>query len=207
MNDGVILLSLGVGAPPMLPQGEIPVSFTDKDGAFNKDLAERYIQNGLRRSVGEFTDGQVDEYLAQHDARPRRIHGQRERRRKSGTTTYARTTPRTIKFIRFTPAYFNKNKPKTTSRRALNAWIADNGRATHRRIPRPTSTATPISRKQVRARHVFAQGRKLRVGRSEERRPRSRPKSLLAPGKGWASRSHELAKKVQWRSHHGRERR
>ena len=31
VNDGVILLSLGVDAPPEVPQGEIPVSFADKD--------------------------------------------------------------------------------------------------------------------------------------------------------------------------------
>ena len=61
------------------PQGEIPVSFTDKEGAFNKDLAERYIQNGLRRSVGEFADAQVDEHLAAHDARAHRVVGQCQR--------------------------------------------------------------------------------------------------------------------------------
>ena len=42
VNDGVILLTLGVGAPPEVPQGEIPVSFEDKDGTFNAELAKRY---------------------------------------------------------------------------------------------------------------------------------------------------------------------
>ncbi len=124
VNNGIILLSLGVGAPPMLPQGEIPVSFNDKEGAFNKDLAERYIQNGLRRSVGEFADAQVDEYLA---AQMRELVG--------STVTvssaevwddYVRENDNAkISYVRFSPAYYIKQKPDTSDA-ALAAWIADN---------------------------------------------------------------------------------
>ena len=124
VNEGIILLSLGVGAPPMLPQGEIPVSFTDKEGAFNKDLAERYIQNGLRRSVGEFADAQVDEYLA---AQMRELIASSVNVSEAEVwDDYVRENDNaTIKYVRFTPAYYTEQKP-ATSEAALTAWIGDN---------------------------------------------------------------------------------
>ena len=110
VNEGVILLSLGVGAPPMLPQGEIPVSFTDKEGAFNKDLAERYIQNGLRRSVGEFAESQVDEYLA---AKMRELVASSVNVSDAEVwDDYVRENDTAkIKYVRFTPAYYVEQKP------------------------------------------------------------------------------------------------
>jgi peptidyl-prolyl cis-trans isomerase D len=152
VKDGVILLSLGVGAPPMLPQGEIPVSFTDKDGAFNKELAERYIQNGLRRSVGEFAEGQVDEYLA---AKMRELIG-------SSVTVsdaevwddYVREHDTAkVKYIRFTPAYYAKQK-RQTSEAALDAWMEDNADRLTAEYEANKHRYTNLE-KQVRARHVL----------------------------------------------------
>lgn len=152
VNEGVILLSLGVGAPPMLPQGEIPVSFTDKDGAFNKELAERYIQNGLRRSVGEFADGQVDEYLA---AEMRDLV--------SSTVSvsdaeiwddYVRENDTAqLKYVRFTPAYYAKQKPDTSDA-ALVAWIEANADRLSAEYEANKHRYTNLE-KQVRARHVL----------------------------------------------------
>jgi peptidyl-prolyl cis-trans isomerase D len=152
VNDGVILLSLGVGAPPMLPQGEIPVSFADKDGAFNRDLAERYIQNGLRRSVGEFADAQVDEYLAAQ---------MRELVTSSVNVSaaevwddYVRENDTAqIKYVRFTPPYYDRQKPPT-SETALEAWIADNEDRLTNEYAANKHRYTNLE-KRVRARHIL----------------------------------------------------
>lgn len=152
VNEGVILLSLGVGAPPVLPQGEIPVSFTDKEGAFNKDLAERYIENGLRRSVGEFAQAQVDEYLA---AKMRDLVA-------SSVTVsdaevwddYVRENDTAkIEYVRFTPAYYTKQKPET-SEAALEAWMARNAERLDEEYEANKHRYTDVE-KQVHARHIL----------------------------------------------------
>lgn len=152
VNEGVILLSLGVGAPPMLPQGEIPVSFNDKDGTFNKDLAERYIQNGLRRSVGEFAEGQVDEYLAAH---------MRELVASSVNVSeaeiwddYVRENDTAkIKYVRFAPAYYARSKPPTSDE-ALKAWIKNNEERLTAEYEANKHRYTNVE-KQVHARHIL----------------------------------------------------
>ncbi|MGB8329555.1 MAG: peptidylprolyl isomerase [Polyangiales bacterium] len=152
VKDGVILLSLGVGAPPVLPQGEIPVSFADKEGAFNKDLAERYIQNGLRRSVGEFADAQVDEYLA---AKMRELIASSVNVSDAEIwDDYVRENDTAkIKYVRFSPAYYAKQKP-ATSEAALATWIADNQDLLAAEYEANKHRYTNLE-KQVRARHIL----------------------------------------------------
>jgi peptidyl-prolyl cis-trans isomerase D len=152
VSDGVILLSLGVGAPPMLPQGEIPVSFADKEGAFNKDLAERYIQNGLRRSVGEFADAQVDEHLA---ARMRELIASSVNVSEAELwDDYVRENDTAkIKYARFSPAYYAKQMP-SISNAALESWIADNEDRLTAEYEANKHRYTNLE-KQVRARHVL----------------------------------------------------
>ncbi len=152
VNDGIILLSLGVGAPPMLPQGEIPVSFTDKEGAFNKELAERYIQNGLRRSVGEFAEAQVDEHLA---AQMRKLLASSVNVSDAEIwDDYVRENDNAkIKYIRFSPAYYAKRKP-ATSEAALEAWIADNESRLTAEYEANKHRYTNLE-KQVHARHIL----------------------------------------------------
>jgi peptidyl-prolyl cis-trans isomerase D len=190
VNEGVILLSLGVGAPPMLPQGEIPVSFTDKDGTFNKDLAERYIQNGLRRSVGEFAEGQVDEYLA---AQMRELVASTVNVSAAEVwDDYVRENDTAeIKYVRFTPAYYNKEKPET-SERALSKWMAENDERLSAEYETNKHRYTNLE-KQVRARHVL-----LKAGSyaSDEQKVEAKKKaeSVLARAKSGESVA-ELARK------------
>ena len=152
VNEGIILLSLGVGAPPMLPQGEIPVSFTDKEGAFNKDLAERYIQNGLRRSVGEFADAQVDEYLA---ARMRELIASSINVSESEVwDDYVRENDNAqIKYVRFSPAYYIEQQPPASAA-ALETWIADNEDRLTGEYEASKYLYTNLE-KRVRARHIL----------------------------------------------------
>jgi peptidyl-prolyl cis-trans isomerase D len=152
VKDGVILLSLGTEAPPILPQGEIPVSFTDKEGAFNKDLAERYIQNGLRRSVGEFAEAQVDEHLA---ARMRELIASTVEVSESEVwDDFVRENDTAqIKYVRFSPAYYATQQP-AMSDAALDAWIADNEDRLTAEYESNKHRYTNLD-KQVRARHIL----------------------------------------------------
>jgi peptidyl-prolyl cis-trans isomerase D len=176
VNDGVILLSLGVGAPPMLPQGEIPVSFSDKDGTFNKDLAERYIQNGLRRSVGEFAEAQVDEYLA---AKMRELVASTVNVSEAEVwDDYVRENDTAeIKYVRFTPAYYGKEKTKAADPE-LEKWMAENDERLTAEYEANKHRYTNLE-KQVRARHVL-----LKAGSyaSEEQKAEAKKKAeaLLA---------------------------
>ena len=171
VNEGVILLSLGVGAPPMLPQGEIPVSFTDKGGVFNKDLAERYIQNGLRRSVGEFAEAQVDEYLA---AQMRELVASSVSVSEAEIwDDYVRENDTaTIKYVRFAPVYYAKSKPPTTEE-ALDAWIKDNEDRLSAEYEANKHRYTNLE-KQVRARHILV---KAGSYASEEQRAQAKKKA------------------------------
>ena len=152
VNDGVILLSLGVGAPPMLPQGEIPVSFSDREGAFNKELAQRYIQNGLRRSIGEFAEAQVDEHLA---ARMRELVASSISVSDAEIwDDYVRENDTAkIKYVRFSPAYYAQDKPPTSDA-ALDAWIADNDERLTTEYEANKHRYSNLE-KQVRARHIL----------------------------------------------------
>jgi len=171
VNEGVILLSLGVGAPPMLPQGEIPVSFTDKEGAFNKDLAERYIQNGLRRSVGEFADAQVDEYLA---ARMRELVASTVNVSETEIwEDYVRENDNAqIKYVRFSPGYYSSEQPPTSDA-ALAAWTASNEERLTAEYEANKHRYTNLE-KQVRARHIL-----IKAGSyaSEEQKAEARKKA------------------------------
>ncbi|MGB5194058.1 MAG: peptidylprolyl isomerase [Polyangiales bacterium] len=171
VNDGVILLSLGVGAPPMLPQGEIPVSFSDKDGAFNKELAERYIQNGLRRSVGEFAEAQVDEHLA---AEMRKLVASSVNVSDAEIwDDYVRENDTAkIKFVRFSPAYYAQDMPQTSGA-ALDAWIAENDGRLTAEYEANKHRYTNLD-KQVRARHILV---KAGSYASEEQKAAARKKA------------------------------
>jgi len=153
VDDGVILLTLGVDAPPELPQGEIPVSFTDKDGSFNAELAKRYIENGLRRSVGEFAEGQVDEHLAS------------QMRELVASTVnvsdaeawddYVRENDKAeLKVVRFSTAFYGKQDPDMSDE-AIAAWAEANDDAVEAAYEANKFRYTNLD-KQVRAQHILA---------------------------------------------------
>lgn len=152
VNDGVILLSLGTAAPPEVPQGEIPVSFEDKDGTFNIELAKRYIENGLRRSVGEFVEGQVDEYLA---AQMRELVASSVNVSDAEAwDDYVRENDRAdLEYVRFSPAYYGKNKPEITDE-AIAAWIADHDAELGAAYEANKYRFTNLD-KQVRTQHIL----------------------------------------------------
>ncbi|MEM7433765.1 MAG: peptidylprolyl isomerase [Myxococcota bacterium] len=152
VNDGVILLSLGTSAPPEVPQGEIPVNFEDKDGTFNLELAKRYIENGLRRSVGEFVEGQVDEYLA---AQMRDLVASVVNVSDAEAwDDYVRENDSAeLEYVRFTPAYYGKSKPAVTET-AIAAWMGEHDEELEGAYEANKFRFTNLD-KQIRTQHVL----------------------------------------------------
>lgn len=152
VNDGVILLTLGTAAPPEVPQGEIPVSFEDKDGTFNLELAKRYIENGLRRSVGEFVEGQVDEYLA---AQMRELVASSVNVSDAEAwDDYVRENDRAeLEYVRFSPTYYGKSKPEITDE-DVTAWMADHDAELEAAYEANKYRYTNLD-KQVRTQHIL----------------------------------------------------
>ncbi len=151
VNDGVVMLSLGAGAPAYLPQGEIPLGLTDRDGKFDAEFAKRYIQNGLRRSVSEFADAQVDELLAQ---RMRELVasaisiGEQE-----VWDAFVEENDRaTIKYIRFSPTFYRLTGDAALE--GLDAWIAESGELLEAEYEKNKHRYTGLD-PQVRSRHVL----------------------------------------------------
>lgn len=151
VTEGVVMLSLGSGAPAYLPQGEIPLGLTDKEGKFDPDLAKRYIQNGLRRSVSEFADAQVDELLAQ------------QMRDLVGSTvtvgeqevwdSFLDENDRAkVKYIRLSPTYYQGLGEADLS--GLDDWIAANSELLTQEYEKNKHRYTGLD-PQVRSRHIL----------------------------------------------------
>ncbi len=152
VNEGVILLTLGVDAPPEVPQGEIPVSFADKDGNFNAELAKRYIENGLRRSVGEFAESQVEEYLA---AQMRELVASTVNvSNAEAWDDYVRENDKAeLQYVRFSPAYYAKGEPDS-SEAALEKWMAANDERLEKEYEANKYRYTNLD-KLVRSQHIL----------------------------------------------------
>lgn len=151
VNDGTVMLSLGMDAPAYLPQGEIPLGLTDKDGNFDQEYAKRYIQNGLKRSIGEFAEAQVDELLA---ARMKELVasvvtvGDQE-----VWDAFVEENDRAkIKYIRFSPTFYRDETKSDLS--GLDLWMAKNDELLEKEYETNKHRYTGLDA-QVRSRHVL----------------------------------------------------
>jgi len=150
-EDGIIYLSMSVDASPNLPSGPQTVSFKDKDGKFSKENLRRFIQNRLRRSIREFTDGQIEETLAER---------MRETVAASVTvaddeiwSAFAREREKAvISYARFSPLYFGEQLNPTTA--DLTTWMQANQADVDKEFERQRHRYTGLE-KQVRARHIL----------------------------------------------------
>ena len=150
-DDGVIYLSRSVDAPASFPGGRVPIDFNDEDGTFDIDNAKRFIQSGLRRSVQEFAQSQVEETLAER---------MRETVIASVTVSpeevwdsYVREKERvTLEYIRFSPQYYADQLQPTDAE--LAAWTTANQAAVDAEYTRQRYRYTGLE-KQVRARHIL----------------------------------------------------
>ena len=150
-EDGTMRVSLGVNAP--YPGGEVPVrgSITNEDGDFDPERVRSFVQYTLQRSVGEFTEAQVAEELA-------------ERMRQTITTSvevserevwdaYVSENDRArIKYVRFSPSYYREQLAPTAAE--LDAWVAAHPEEIDREYEQNRHRYTNLE-PQVRARHIL----------------------------------------------------
>lgn len=176
VEDQIALVSMGIEAPPNLAGGEVFLMHArDEDDKFDREAAERFIQNGLRRSHAEYQDWQVEETLAQ--------------RMRETVTSTAQVSPREvwdafvreretadIEYIRFFPRYFRDVIAPT--REEVSAWMAENQDAVDAEYASRRADYENLE-KQVRARRILV---RLEEGASDEvsAAARTRAEGILA---------------------------
>jgi peptidyl-prolyl cis-trans isomerase D len=150
-EDGKMRVSLGVDAP--YPGGELDVSaqVRDRDDNFDLERARNFIQHDLRRSVGEFTQAQIEEALAER-MRQTVLAGV-EVSEAEVWDAYVRERDRArIEYVRFAPGFYREQLDPTTA--DLDAWIAAHPEEIEREYEQNRHRYTGLE-PQVRARHVL----------------------------------------------------
>ncbi|MEZ4249574.1 MAG: peptidylprolyl isomerase [Polyangiales bacterium] len=150
-EDGKMRVSLGVDAP--YPGGELDVSaqVRDRDDNFDLERARNFIQHDLRRSVGEFTQAQIEEALA--DRMRQTVLAGVEVSETEVWDSYVRERDRArIEYVRFAPGFYREQLDPTAA--DLDAWIAAHPEEINREYEQNRHRYTGLE-PQVRARHVL----------------------------------------------------
>ncbi len=150
-KEGTMRVSLGIDAP--YPGGEVNIraSVTDQDGNFDPERARSFIQYSLQRSVGEFTEAQVEEELAQRMRDM--ITTPVEVSEQEVWDAYVRERDRArIKYVRFSVAYYREKLEPSEAE--LDAWIAEHPDEVNREYEQNRHRYTGLE-PQVRAQHIL----------------------------------------------------
>ena len=158
-EKGTIYVSLSSQAPPLilsrnmgpLESGQRYFDFTDKDGVFDPKHLRGFVQYELRRSIKEFTEGQIDERLAQlmRDT----VNASVVVSEAEIWDEYVREQDKAeLKYVRFSPEYFRSASPPSPEQN--QAWIAENAEAIDKAYQEQKERYTGLP-KQVRARHLL----------------------------------------------------
>lgn len=120
-SSASVYVSLGVDSPFGIVARQVPVPVQDEKGRFDKESAKRFVQYGLRRSIGEFAEAQVEETLAQQ------LRALLAASAAAGPLelwqAFADEQDRvSLSYVRFSPAYFRELQ--SISPEALSAWTA-----------------------------------------------------------------------------------
>ena len=149
LEKGTVFLSLGVDAPAYLPQGEIPINGGE---GMDEETAKRFIQFGLRRSISEFTEAQVEETLAD---RMRKVvtSGVSVSPRELWNEFVRRNDEARIEYVRFRPRYY-EGLVADPEPQALAQWMAEHQKEVDETYEQRKSRYTGLPH-QVRARHIL----------------------------------------------------
>ncbi|MEM9191757.1 MAG: peptidylprolyl isomerase [Myxococcota bacterium] len=159
--DGTVYLSMGVDAPPNMPSGEMPVGVRDENGNFDQELARRFIQYGLRRSLEEFAENQILEQLA--DRMRQTVTSSVEVSPSEVWDAFVRERDTAkVKYLRFSPLYYRDFVEPTDEE--LAAWIAANSERMDTEYEANQHRFENLE-KQVRSRHILV---RLEAGASED---------------------------------------
>jgi peptidyl-prolyl cis-trans isomerase D len=173
-EEATIRISLGVDSEIGSGAVRIPESYIrDEDGRFDLERTKRYIQNFLRRDVGEFAEAQILEELAER---------MRETVRSSVSVSerevweaYVREKDQArIDYAQFNPAYYRESLEPTEE--DLRAWIADHEDEVQEQYEANAHRYTDLD-PQVRSRHILI--RPAGEGEEAEAEARAEAEELL----------------------------
>ena len=151
-EDSTIRISMGVDSD--IGSGAVPIPqdyIRDADGRFDLERTKRYIQNFLRRDVGEFAEAQILEELAER---------MRETVRASVGVSetevweaYVREKDQArIEYAQFNPAFYRESL--SPSEAELRAWIGDHEEQVQEQYEANQHRYTDLE-PQVRSRHIL----------------------------------------------------
>ncbi len=151
-SRGTVLFSLGQSAPASYRQlGEIPIDVKDANGEFDPERAKQFIQNYLRRSVGEFAEAQIEETLAKRMRET--IQATVVVSPQEVWDAFVRETDRAqIKYVRFTPGFYADTVD--TSEQEIQRWMKANEKKLDTEYKDNLHRFTNLE-PQVRARHIL----------------------------------------------------
>ena len=151
-EEATIRISLGVDSGMGSGEVQIPESYIrDADGRFDLERTKRYIQNSLRRDVGEFAEAQILEALAERMRETVRSSvGVAER---EVWEAYVREKDQArIDYAQFNPAYYRETLDPTEA--DLRGWIAANEDAVQEQYEANQHRYTDLD-PQVQSRHIL----------------------------------------------------
>jgi peptidyl-prolyl cis-trans isomerase D len=190
-EDGVIYVSAPAGAPASMPAGPMPINLSDESGAFSAEVARRFIQNRLGRTVEEFAEAQVKETLAERMREV--VTGAVAVGPSEVWDAFVREKDRaTIKFVRYDAGFLKQRLTLTTA--DLDAYVQANAAAVDAEFEREKHRFTGLE-KQVRARHVLI---KLPDAADDKKKAELRAKAALVQkralkGEDFAALARELS--------------
>lgn len=130
---------------------EVGGAMQNRDGQFDVERARSFIQNTMRRSVGEFTVAQIEEELAERMRQT--VLASVEVSEREVRDAYVREADRArIEYVRFAPAYYRESLEPTPAE--LDAWIAANPEEVDQEYEQNRHRFTDLD-EQVRARHIL----------------------------------------------------
>jgi parvulin-like peptidyl-prolyl isomerase len=174
-TEGTIRVSLGAsstygGAREIQVDGAIQ----NRDGVFDVERAKSFIQNTLRRSVGEFTVAQIEEELAERMRQT--VLATVEVSEREVWDAYIREADRArIEYVRFAPAYYRETIEPTDAE--LDAWIEAHPEEVNQEYEQNRHRYTDLD-EQVRARHILIKAGSD-ASEDEKAEARGRAESLL----------------------------
>lgn len=160
-EDGFALLTLGSKASELRLGRAVPLPVKDEDGNFDSEKTQNFIEHGLRRSVGEFAEGQRMEQLAEQ---MRKLIGATVHvGRQEVWDAYVQERDRAmISYVRFRPSFFGEGLEPDAD--TLAQYVAENREALAQEYESRKHEYTDQER-LVRARHILV---RLEEGASEE---------------------------------------
>jgi peptidyl-prolyl cis-trans isomerase D len=179
VTDDTVMVTLGQDASPFLPQGELQLGLRDENGEFDREMAQMFVRNRLRRSMGEFAEWQAQERMAERMRDTIRANVAVSDQ-EVWEAYVAEQDKAQIEYVQFRSAYFRNTLEPTEA--ALTAWMAEHESEIDQDYEQNRHRYTGLP-EQVRARHILI--RSSQSGAEADRAAaRARAEAILARVRG-----------------------